>query len=118
VAAAWLAREWWKTRSAQRADAVDSANAKGQINMLADFERRAKEAESEADKERQRRIELEGRIAMCTAKLYVAAQKIASQERELERRGAEPSDWGALQPGPRADTLFAELMSGEPPAPP
>ena len=52
---AWVAREWWKQRGAQRADAVDSANAKAQVGMLED-------ARKERQEERERRIAAEARI--------------------------------------------------------
>jgi hypothetical protein len=100
VAAAWLAREWWKTRSAQRADAVDSANAKGQINMLADYERRAKEAEAEADKERDARLEAQRATlkadtvaAVAVGDLRKAYRDIAFLRRVLKKKGIPDSDY-------------------------
>jgi hypothetical protein len=115
VAAVWLAREWWKTRSSSRSDAVESANAKGQINMLADFERRAKEAEAEADKERAERLvaerkqtKAEGLQADAERDLRAARRDIVSLRRKLIRVGVPDSDM------PPLETNFGLLPESKP----
>jgi hypothetical protein len=103
VAAAWLAREWWKTRSAQRADAADSANTKAEIRSLADFERRAKEGEADADKERDAR--LAAQRAQLTAEglqhdaerdLRAARRDILMLKKKLKKAGVPDSDYVPL----------------------
>lgn len=88
---------WWlKQRGAQRADAVDSANAHAQISMLADMERRAKEAEAALSAKQQETITLERKLMQAEAKLYVAARDIMKLEHRLDEAGVPHSDYGSL----------------------
>jgi alpha-beta hydrolase superfamily lysophospholipase len=93
---AWVARWWWAQKREQRSDAVDAANAHVQVNMLESAERRAKEAEAEADRERNERLKIERALMQAEAKLYVAASDIVRLERRLERAGVPHSDYGKL----------------------
>jgi hypothetical protein len=100
VALAWLAREWWKTRSAQRADAADSANTKAEIRALADFERRAKEAEADADKERALRLDAQQTAlkadtvaAVAVGDLRKAYRDIAFLKRILKKKNVPDSEY-------------------------
>jgi predicted nucleic acid-binding Zn-ribbon protein len=96
VALAWLAREWWKTRSSARADAVDSANAKAQVNMLVDLERRAKEAEAEADTLRVEVRKLDGVAKDLEGELRAARRTIRMMDYRLEKADVPASERAAL----------------------
>lgn len=113
---AWAARWWWTQKRDQRADAVDSANAKGQINMLADYERRAKEAEAEADAERlesmkaQRELlKAEGVAQSAVGDLRKAYRDIAFLRRVLKKRGVADSDYV-----PMLETTLGDLPESKP----
>lgn len=86
---------WWKARKDNRADAVDSANAKGQINMLADYERSAKEARAETTAEREGRLKNLERALIAEANLIVAREDIKRLKEKLDDVDPD-TDHGAL----------------------
>ena len=105
---AWVANWWWKQKRDQRTDVVESANAHAQVNMLEASERRAKDAEADADRERAERLKIERALVQTEAKLYVAASDIVRLERRLERAGVPHSDYGRL-----IETNFGALPEPE-----
>jgi alpha-beta hydrolase superfamily lysophospholipase len=112
TAIAWAARWWWTQKREQRTDAIESADAHAQLSMLESYERRAKEAEAEAEREHTERLKTERALMQSEAKLYVAASDIVRLERRLERAGVPHSDYGKL-----IETNFGALP-GEPPEKP
>jgi hypothetical protein len=107
---------WWKARKDNRADAVDSANAKGQINMLADFERRAKDAEAEADRERDARmasdraaLKSDGVAQSAVGDLRKAYRDIVFLRRLLKKKGISDSDYV-----PMLETTLGDLPESKP----
>ena len=101
---------WWKIKKDQRSDAEGSArsrvqinNSDAQINMLSDYRRRAKEAEEEADKEREARllaqraqITAEGLQHDAERDLRAARRDIAMLRKKLAKAGVPDSDYVPL----------------------
>jgi chromosome segregation ATPase len=111
VALVWLAREWWKAKSASRADAVDSANAKAGINMLATAQAERDQAEKELSEERKERLSAERALTTAVADqrdtqrdLASAMRDIAMLQRKLDKHGVPRSEWAPLM-----ETTFGDL---------
>jgi hypothetical protein len=84
----------WRKGSSR--DSVDAAKDRAEINIVGTLERRANEAEAEADRERAERLKTERALVQAEAKLYIAAQDIVRLDRRLEKAGVPHSDYGHL----------------------
>jgi FtsZ-interacting cell division protein ZipA len=110
-----ILQSWWRARKDRRTDMVESAHADANVNMLADYQRRAKEAEEEADTERTGRLIAERKSTTAESLQHDAEREVRAlrrsaekdinmMRRKLKKAGVPDSDYV-----PMLETSFGEL---------